>query len=225
MRMEKRTIKDILYEQVARIGKATSSPKRLELLELLAQGEKSVEVMADELSIAIKLASAHLKVLKEARLVTARKDGKFVYYRLAGQDVGDLWVAMREVAQEHLVELRVALDEIASAPDKLASCSRKQLMEQAKRGEIIVIDVRPRAEFDHAHLPFARSMPLEEIVQRMAELPKNTEIVAYCRGPFCLFAEEAALLLKTRGRKVSKLLDGVAEWTSAGMPLEMKESP
>jgi rhodanese-related sulfurtransferase/DNA-binding transcriptional ArsR family regulator len=223
--MEKRTIKDILYEQVARIGKATSSPKRLELLELLAQGEKSVEVMADELSIAIKLASAHLKVLKEARLVTARKDGKFVYYRLAGQDVGDLWVAMREVAQEHLVELRVALDEIASAPDKLASCSRKQLMEQAKRGEIIVIDVRPRAEFDHAHLPFARSMPLEEIVQRMAELPKNTEIVAYCRGPFCLFAEEAALLLKTRGRKVSKLLDGVAEWTSAGMPLEMKESP
>lgn len=225
MRMEKRTIKDILYEQVARIGKATSSPKRLELLELLAQGEKSVEVMADELSIAIKLASAHLKVLKEARLVTARKDGKFVYYRLAGQDVGDLWVAMREVAQEHLVELRVALDQIASAPDKLASCSRKQLMEQAKRGEIIVIDVRPRAEFDHAHLPFARSMPLEEIVQRMAELPKNTEIVAYCRGPFCLFAEEAALLLKTRGRKVSKLLDGVAEWTSAGMPLEMKKSP
>lgn len=222
--MYKRTVKDILYEQVARIGKATSSPKRLELMELLAQGEKSVEVMADELGIAIKLASAHLKVLKEARLVNARKDGKFVYYRLAGQDIGDLWVAMREVAQEHLVELRVALDEIASAPDKLASCSRKQLMEQAKRGEIIVIDVRPRAEFDHAHLPFARSMPLGEIVQRMAELPKNTEIVAYCRGPFCLFADEAAHLLKTRGRKVSKLRDGVAEWTSAGMPLETKEA-
>ena len=144
--MDKRTVKDILYEQVARIGKATSSPKRLELTELLAQGEKSVEVIADELGIAIKLASAHLKVLKEARLVNARKDGEFVYYQLAGQDVGNLWVAMREVAQEHLVELRVALDEIASAPDKLASCSRKQLMEQAKRGEIIVIDVRPRAE-------------------------------------------------------------------------------
>ncbi len=225
MRMDKRTLKDLLYEQVARIGKATSSPKRLELLELLAQGEKSVEVLADELSIAIKLASAHLKVLREARLVVARKDGKFVYYRLAGQDVGDLWVVMREVAQEHLVELRVALDEIASAPDKLTSCSRKQIMEQAKRGEIIVIDVRPRDEFDHAHLPFARSMPLDEIAQRIAELPKNTEIVAYCRGPFCLFAEEAAQLLKTKGRKVSKLLDGVAEWKSAGMPLETKESP
>jgi DNA-binding transcriptional ArsR family regulator len=221
--MDKRTVKDILYEQVARIGKATSSPKRLELMELLAQGEKSVEVLADELSITIKLASAHLKALKEARLVTARKDGKFVYYRLAGEDVGNLWVAMREVAQEHLVELRVALDQIASAPDKLASVSRRQFMEQAKRGEIIVIDVRPRAEFDHAHLPFARSMPLEEIAQRIAELPKNTEIVAYCRGPFCLFSEEAVQLLKSKGHKVSKLLDGVAEWTSAGMPIEAKE--
>ena len=222
--MKKRMLKDLLYEQVARIGKATSSPKRLELLALLAQGEKSVEVLADELSIEIKLASAHLKVLKEARLVATRKEGKFVFYRLTGQDVASLWVSMREVAQEHLVELRVALDEMASAPDKLAGVSRKQLMDQAKRGEAIVIDVRPRAEFDQAHLPFARSMPLDEIAQRIAELPKSAEIVAYCRGPFCLFAEEAAQLLKAKGRKVSKLLDGVAEWRAAGMTLESKET-
>ncbi len=222
--MKKRMLKDLLYEQVARIGKATSSPKRLELLELLAQGEKSVEVLADELSIEIKLASAHLKVLKEARLVATRKEGKFVFYRLTGQDVASLWVSMREVAQEHLVELRVALDEMASAPDKLAGVSRKQLMDQAKRGEVIVIDVRPRAEFDQAHLPFARSMPLDEIAQRIAELPRSAEIVAYCRGPFCLFAEEAAQLLKAKGRKVSKLLDGVAEWRAAGMTLESKET-
>lgn len=180
--------------------------------------------MADELSIEIKLASAHLKVLKEARLVATRKEGKFVFYRLTGQDVASLWVSMREVAQEHLVELRVALDEMASAPDKLAGVSRKQLMDQAKRGEAIVIDVRPRAEFDQAHLPFARSMPLDEIAQRIAELPKFAEIVAYCRGPFCLFAEEAAQLLKAKGRKVSKLLDGVAEWRAAGMTLESKET-
>lgn len=223
--MEKRTVKDLLYEQVARIGKATSSPKRLELLELLAQGEKSVDALAFELSIEIKLASAHLKVLREARLVAARKEGKFVFYSLSGQDVAGLWVSMREVAKEHLVELRVALDEMASAPDKLASVSRKQLMDQAKRGEVIVIDVRPRAEFDQAHLPFARSMPLNEIALRIAELPKSIEIVAYCRGPFCLFAEEAMQLLKTKGRKASKLLDGVAEWKSAGMPLETRESP
>ncbi len=223
--MENRAIKDILYEQVARIGKAASSPKRLELLELLAQGENSVEALAELLSIEVKLASAHLKVLREARLVASRKEGKFVHYRLSGSDVANLWVSMREVAQEHLVELQVALDQIASAPDKLASVSRKEFMAQAKRGEIVVIDVRPRAEFDHAHLPFARSMPLDEIAKRIAELPKGVEIVAYCRGPFCLFSEEAAQLLKSKGRKVSKLLDGVAEWTSAGMPIETKESP
>lgn len=217
--MDKRTLKDILYEHVARIGKATSSPKRLELLELLAQGEKSVEAMAEELSIEVKLASAHLKVLREARLVASRKEGKFVHYRLSGPDVAALWVSMREVAQEHLVELRVALDQIASAPDKLASVSRKQLMDQARRGEIVVIDVRPRAEFDQAHLPYARSMPLDEIAQRIAELPSDVEIVAYCRGPFCLFSEEAAQLLQAKGHKVSKLLDGVAEWQSSGMSL------
>lgn len=220
--MENRTVKDILYEQVARIGKATSSPKRLELLELLAQGEKSVEALAEQLSIEIKLASAHLKVLRESRLVASRKEGKYVHYRLSGSDVASLWVSMREVAQEHLIELRVALDQIASAPDKLASVSRKELMEQARRGEIIMIDVRPRAEFDQAHIPYARSMPLAEIAQRISELPKGVEIVAYCRGPFCLFSDEAAQLLKAKGRKVSKLLDGVAEWQTAGMSLATK---
>lgn len=222
--MDKRTLKDILYEQVARIGRATSSPKRLELLELLAQGEKSVDALASQLSIEIKLASAHLKVLREARLVVSRKVGKFVYYRLSGADVAGLWVSMREVAQEHLVELQLALEQISSAPDKLASVGRKQLMDQARRGEIIVIDVRARAEFDEAHLPYARSMPLDEIAQRIAELPQGVEIVAYCRGPFCLFSEEAVRLLQANGRKVSKLLDGVAEWASAGMPLQTKEA-
>lgn len=217
--MEKRTLKNLLYEQVARIGKATSSPKRLELLEVLAQGEKTVEVLATELSIGVKLTSAHLKVLKEARLVSPRKEGTFVFYRLSGQDVASLWVALREVAQTHLLELSVALQAMGTAPDKLASVTRKQLMAQAKSGEVIVIDVRPRSEFEQAHLPFARSMPLEEIAQRMVELPKGVEVVAYCRGPFCLFADEAAQLLKLKGRKVSKLCDGVAEWHAAGMPV------
>lgn len=221
--MKKRTVKDLLYEHVARIGKAMSSPKRLELLEVLAQGEKSVEALAGELSIEIKLTSAHLKVLKESRLVATRKDGKFVFYRLAGPDVANLWVSMRESAEEHLIELRVALDGIANAPDKLKSVSRKQLIEQARKGDIVMIDVRPQAEYEAGHLPFARSMPLDEIGKRIAELPKDKEIVAYCRGPFCLFAEEAAKLIASKGRRVSKLLDGVAEWRSAGMPLEAKE--
>ena len=217
--MNKRTLKDLLYEQVARVGKATSSPKRLELLGLLAQGEKSVEALANELAIEIKLASAHLKVLREARLITPRRDGKFVFYRLTGPDVAGLWVAMREVAEAHLVELRLALDQMATAPDKLTRIGRKDLLAQARRGDVVVIDVRPRPEYEAAHLPFARSMPLNEIAQRIAELPMDKEIVAYCRGPFCLFSEEAVQLLQARGRMARKILDGVSEWQAAGLPL------
>ncbi len=222
--MNKRQLKDLLFEQVARLGKAASSPKRLELLELLAQGEKSVEALAAELSIPVKLASSHLRVLREARMVSARKDGKFVLYSLAGADVASLWVAMREVAQEHLVELRVALEGFAAGPDALDGRSREQLMEQARRGEVVVIDVRPRAEFNRAHLPFARSMPLDEVAARISELPEGAEVVAYCRGPFCMFADEAVALLRANGRDARKLSDGVAEWRRAGMRTESKES-
>lgn len=217
--MEKRTIKDILYEQVARISKATSSPKRLEILELLAQGEKSVEHLADELSIDIKLASAHLRTLREARLVTSRKEGKFVIYSLTGDDVAGLWVTLRQVAEEHLVELRVALDQMVAEPSKLLTVDRETLLKRAKSGEVLVIDVRPQPEYEQAHLPFARSMPVDEIAHRLAELPRDKEIVAYCRGPFCLFSEEAYQLLSNKGYRVHKLLDGVSEWQAAGMPL------
>lgn len=217
--MNKRHIKDLLYEQVARIGKAVSSPKRLEILELLAQGEKSVDQLATELSIDIKLASAHLRALREARLVTSRKEGKFVVYRLTGEDVAGLWVTLREVAEEHLVELRVALDQMVAEPSKLLTVDRETLLKRAKRGDVVVIDVRPQPEYDKAHLPFARSMPVDEIASRLAELPKDKEIVAYCRGPFCLFSEEAYQLLSSKGYRVQKLLDGVSEWQAAGLPL------
>lgn len=216
----KRQIKDLLYEQVSRIGKAVSSPKRLELLELLAQGEKTVEVLAKELSIEVKLTSAHLKALKAARLVDYRRDGKYVVYRLSGDDVAHLWVSLREVAEEHLVELQLAVQGMVTVPDQLVQASRKELLAQAKRGEVIVLDVRPEEEYAVAHLPYARSMPVAEIARRLAELPKGAEIVAYCRGPFCLFSEEAQQLLMRKGYRVRKLLDGVAEWSAAGMPLE-----
>lgn len=220
--MNKRQLKDNLYEQVARIGKAVSSPKRLELLELLAQSEKTVEVLANELSIDVKLASAHLKSLKAARLVENRREGKYVVYRLSGDDVAQLWVTLRLVAEEHLVELQLALQNMVAAPDKLAQMGRSDLLEQARRGDVIVIDVRPQEEFEVAHLPYARSMPMSEIERRLAELPKSREIVAYCRGPFCLLSDEAQRLLSGKGYRVRKLLDGVAEWATAGMPLERK---
>jgi DNA-binding transcriptional ArsR family regulator/rhodanese-related sulfurtransferase len=218
--MEKRRIKDLLYEQVARIGKALASPKRLELLEVLAQGEKTVESLSVDLSIDIKLASAHLKALREARLVDSRRDGKYVLYRLSGQDVSALWVNLREVAEEHLVELRMAVEQMIAQPEKLSKVDRKVLLDQAKRGEVIVIDVRPQAEYEAAHLPFARSMPVDELEKRLAELPRRREIVAYCRGPFCMLSDEALKLLHGKGYKARKILDGVSEWQAAGLPLE-----
>ena len=223
--MDKRSLKDLLYEQVARIGKAVSSPKRLELLELLAQGEKTVEVLASELSIDIKLASAHLKGLREARLVQSRRDGKYMVYRLSGPDVANLWVTLRLVAEEHLVELQMALQHMVAAPDKLAQVGRSALLEQARRGEVIVIDVRPQEEYQAAHLPYARSMPLPELERRLAELPIGQDIVAYCRGPFCMMSDEALKLLSGKGYRVRKILDGVAEWQAAGMPIDGPAEP
>lgn len=217
--MDKRTLKDLLYEHVARIGKAVSSPKRLEILELLAQGEKTVDTLSSELSIDIKLTSAHLKALKEARLVSARREGKFMVYQLSGADVASLWVNLRQVAEEHLLELRLALDTWVAEPSRLTGLGRAELLAQARSGEVVVIDVRPQAEYDVAHLPFARSMPLADIAQRLAELPTDKEIVAYCRGPFCLFSDEACQLLQAHGYRVSKLLDGVSEWRAAGWEL------
>ena len=217
--MNKRQLKDMLYEQVARIGKAVSSPKRLELLELLAQGEKSVDQLAGEISADIKLTSAHLKALKAANLIAARREGKYVMYRLTAPDVARLWVNLRQVAENHLLELQRALQQLVKDPAQLASMSRETLLEQARRGEVVVLDVRPQAEYETAHLPFARSMPVAEIEQRLAELPTGKDIVAYCRGPFCLLSDEAVTLLAARGYRARKITDGVSEWQAAGLPV------
>lgn len=221
--MNKRKTKDLLYEQVARVGKAVSSPKRLEMLEILAQGEKTVDRLAAEVNIDIKLASAHLRALKEARLVEARREGRFIAYRLSGEDVSHLWVNLRMVAEEHLVELRLALDGLFSAPEKLDAQTRAGLLDKARRGEVVVIDVRPGEEFEEGHLPFARSMPLEELKQRLAELPRDKAIVAYCRGPFCMMSAEATDLLRKHGFNAHKIADGPPEWLAAGLPLIQAE--
>ncbi len=212
--------KSYLYEHVARIGKAISSPKRLELIELLAQGEKTVETLAEQARIDMRLASAHLRALREARLVETRREGKFIHYRLSGPDVAQLWVNVREVAEEHLVELRIALDQMAAAPDSLSSESRESLLTKARSGDIVVIDVRPEAEYVAGHLPFARSLPLAELEKRLADLPAGKEIVAYCRGPFCLMSDEAVKLLRQRGYTAHKIADGVSEWRAGGLPIE-----
>lgn len=215
--MQARQLKDLLYEHVASVGKAFSSPKRLEILEMLAQGEKSVEAVAAAVAVDIKLASAHLRVLKQTRLVNARREGKRVLYRLAGQDVAQLGIILRDVAQEHLLDLRMALDQMMAEPDRLTQTDYKTLIAKARRGDIVVIDVRPSDEYDTAHLPYARSMPLAELARRLAELPRDTEIVAYCRGPFCLMSDEAVALLDKRGYRARKTMAGVSEWQAAGL--------
>ncbi|MDN7676471.1 metalloregulator ArsR/SmtB family transcription factor [Burkholderia oklahomensis] len=215
-----RDVKDHLYLQVSRIGKAMSSPKRLELIELLCQGEKTVEALAAQADISVKLASAHLKELRQAHLVASRKDGKYVLYRLAGESVAGLWVALRTEAQERLVELQMALDAIVEHRDELHGMDRRDILKKAAAGEIVVPDVRPSSEYRVRRLPHARSLPLAELKKRLGELPKDVPVVAYCRGPFCLMAKDAVKLLRRRGYRAFHLTDGVAEWRARGLPLE-----
>ncbi len=207
-----RQIKNLLYEQVARIGKAVSSPKRLELIELLCQGEKAVETLAQESSISMKLASAHLREMRNANLVETRREGKNIFYRLASKGVSDFWVMLHSLAEDRLVDLQMALQNIAMQPNDLVPNDRETLMKMARRGEVVVLDVRPTEEYLVKHLPFARSIPLDELRQRLSELPKDRPIVAYCRGPYCLMAKDAVELLRREGFSPAHLRDGVAEW-------------
>lgn len=214
-------MKETLYGQVARIGQAFSSPKRLELVELLCQGEKPVERLAAEAGISLKLASAHLKELRQAHLVEARKEGKNTIYRLASEEVADFWVAIRTLAEDRLVDLRVALAKLSAHAHELTPLSRSELLAQAQGGEVTVLDVRPSSEFMTGHLPYAQSIPLADLKKRLEELPGDKPIVAYCRGPFCLMAVEAVEMLRAEGFNAIRLEDGVAEWRTQGLPLEV----
>ena len=219
MKKSGREIKNLLYEQVSRIGKAVSSPKRLELIEILCQGEKNVDELAAAAEISVKLASAHLKELKASRLVEGRREGKNVIYRLVDNDVAKLWVMMRTLAEERLLELQAAMRDLVTRPEELCAVDGRQLLAQAKRGEVMVLDVRPAGEYETAHLPYARSIPVSELKNRLDEIPSHKPVVAYCRGPFCLMAKEAVDLLACRGRQATRLELGVAEWRSLGLPL------
>ncbi len=221
MVMTGRQAKDVLYGQVARIGKAVCSPKRLELIELLCQGEKTVDRLATEASISVKLTSAHLKELRLAHLVDTRREGKNIHYRLTSEAVADFWVAIRALAEDRLLEFRAALAKLAEDGHALTPVGRDELLAQAERGELVVLDVRPEAEYQAGHLPYAQSMPLEELHKRLADLPHDKPVVAYCRGPFCLMAVEAVELLRKEGFQAIRLEDGVAEWRANGLPVVM----
>ncbi|MFQ5523452.1 MAG: ArsR/SmtB family transcription factor [Acidimicrobiia bacterium] len=220
-----RMVKDGLYTQFARIGKAVAHPKRIELLDLLCQGERSVEVLAEAAAMSVTNTSAHLRVLRESRLVITRKEGTRVFYRLADDAVCQFFINLRDLASDRYAEVDRIVRDYFEARDQLEPIDRKELLERADQGEVVVLDVRPREEYEAGHIPGAVSVPLKELRRRMASLPRDAEIVAYCRGPYCVLAPQALELLRRRGFRVRRLEDGFPEWRQAGLPVAVGEDP
>jgi rhodanese-related sulfurtransferase len=220
----KNSIKKKCYEQTARVTKALSSPSRLEIIDILSQGEKSVEVLAEQTGLGIKNASAQLKELKTALLVASRKEGKFVYYRLTNVAVASLWVDIRKFSERHLLEMQKLSDEVLNGSEELSLLDRKELLGLARKGEAIILDVRPEDEFNTAHIPYAQSIPINELKKQLQKLPKGKEIIAYCRGPYCVWAKEAADILRSHGFKARHIREGVQDWAASGLPLKSERA-
>jgi rhodanese-related sulfurtransferase/DNA-binding transcriptional ArsR family regulator len=218
--MRHREFKDRLYEELGRIAKAIDSPRRLELIDLLAQGERSVEDLASEAALSIANTSQHLQVLRRARLVETRKQGLRVYYRLGHPEVYDVARAVRGLAKARLAELNQLVQTYLESRDELEPVPREELLRRVRAGRAVVIDVRPRAEYRAGHIPGALSIPLEELETRLGELPARKEVVAYCRGPYCVMAYEAVARLRARGRRARRLTDGFPEWRASGLPVQ-----
>jgi rhodanese-related sulfurtransferase/DNA-binding transcriptional ArsR family regulator len=216
-----RETKDRLYEQFARLGHSVSSPKRLELLDLLGQSEKTVETLAGQSAMSVANTSRHLQILRAARLVETRKSGLYVLYRLADDEVGTFVRGLRRLAEKRMAEIDRLIADYFNAPRLLQPVDRRKLLRRAKSGEVIILDVRPEDEYDTGHLPFAVSIPLSQLKVRLKELSPRKEIVAYCRGPYCVLAQEAVSFLRQRGFKALRLEDGVAEWSEAGLPVHL----
>jgi len=210
-----------LYEQFARVGKAMASPRRLELLDLLAQGERSVEELAAAAGLGLSSCSAHLQVLHHARLVSTRKRGTHVFYSLASDDVARLYAGVRDTAAALLTEVAPARD--AYLGGNVEEVTRDELLRRLGAGDVTVLDVRPAAEFAAGHIPGAISIPIDQLAQRLAELPAGAEIVAYCRGPYCVFAHDAVRLLRADRRPARRLIGGLPEWRLAGLPVAAGE--
>jgi DNA-binding transcriptional ArsR family regulator/rhodanese-related sulfurtransferase len=210
--------KSVLFEQLARVGKALGSGKRLEILDLLAQTERPVEALAIAAGLNLTTASAHLQTLKQAGLVASRREGTKIFYRLAGDDVAELFVRARQVAAAHLPDVEAARDDYLGG-DGIESVGRNELIRRVKAGRVVVLDVRPEGEYAAGHLPGAINIPVEQLADRISELPADAEVVAYCRGPYCVFAHDAVRLLGERGRRAIRLTDGVTEWRLAGLPI------
>jgi len=218
-----RVFKDAIYEQFARIGKAVSSPKRLELLDLLCQGERTVEVLAKESGLAVANASQHLQVLRAARLVEAEKAGLFVVYRLADQTVCEFFRTMRVLAESRLAEVELLKRRFLEGREGMEPVDRDELLARVREGAVTVLDVRPVEEYNAAHIPGALSTPLKELKLHLSELPRDQEIVAYCRGPYCVLSVQAVEMLRGMGFHAVRLEEGIPDWRAMGFPVALGE--
>ena len=217
--MAHRELKDPLYAQFARIGHALASPVRIELLDLLAQGEKTVEALAEQSAAGIKNASAHLRVLRQARLVETRRDGTYIYYRLADVDVARFVRDLQLLGRRRLAEVEQVARQFIDDRDELEPITQTELRKLVRDGDVTVIDVRPADEYEAGHIPGAVSIPLPELKRRLRELPKRREVIAYCRGPYCVFALEAVTLLRKHGYQARRSEEGLPGWRDAGLPI------
>lgn len=212
--------KSRLFEQLARVGTALGSAGRLQLLEFLAQGERSVDALAAMSGLSVANCSKHLQTLRQAGLVVARKEGLRVYYSIAGDDVIALYSALQHVAENRVAEVERLLRTWLAHRDQLEPVARAELIDRAKKGLVTVLDVRPAEEYAAGHLPGAINVPVDQLRGRLAKFPRGKEVVAYCRGPYCLLSFEAVEVLRQRGLKARRLKDGFPEWRAAGLPVE-----
>jgi rhodanese-related sulfurtransferase/DNA-binding transcriptional ArsR family regulator len=212
--------KQEIFAQLARIGGALASPARISLLELLAQADRSVEDLATMTGLSVANTSQHLQKLRQAGLVTGRRDGVFVHYRLAGDEVVRLMFALGEVGEAFLSDVGRIVDLYLAQKDALEPVPARELLERARKGLVTIVDVRPAQEFAAGHVPGAINIPIEDLGSRIGELPKQKEIVAYCRGPYCLMSFDAVSQLRRSGRKARRLENGLPEWRAAGLPVE-----
>ncbi len=223
MASRNRRFKTAIYEQFARLGKAISNPSRLELLDLLGQGPRTVEALAQEAGLGLANTSQHLKALREARLVEAEKNGQYVTYRLADEQVGRFFRSIQTLAEARLAEVGEITRRFLEARQGLQPVGREQLLAKVRDGAVTVLDVRPSEEFRTGHLPGALSVPLKELERRLSELPRDREIIAYCRGRYCVLALEAVELLQAQGFTAFRLEDGVQDWQARGYPVMVEE--
>jgi len=219
--MDKREFKDKIYGELAQITKAMANPRRLEIIELLAQGEYSVEQISIQTNLSIANASQHLQVLKTAQLVDVTRQGNFILYRLANTNVFKTWKALRDLGLERIASVEKIIKDFRHSKFKLESVSIEGLVAKLKSEKITILDVRPEAEFKKGHIEKAISIPIDELRSRLKELPKRNQIVAYCRGPFCVYADEAVALLTKAGYKASRLDEGFPDWKLQNLPVEV----